>query len=80
MEEVERALRDEERWRRRAEREKERRRRRAERDAYYLDQGVKPGLLAWYRALPDWLQAIVLGLSLVMPVALVFAALYFLLR
>jgi hypothetical protein len=57
----------------RIEREKERQRRRAVRDAYYLDRGIKPGPLAWYRVLPDWLQAIGLGLSLALPVVVLLA-------
>ena len=62
------------------EREKERRRRKAERDAYYLDRGIKPGPLAWYRVLPDWLQAVILGLSLGLPAAFLLVTLYLYLR
>jgi hypothetical protein len=64
----------------RIEREKERLRRKAVRDAFYLGRGVKPGPLAWYRILPDWLQAIVLGLSLGLPVAVVLATLFLFFR
>ncbi|WP_165246754.1 hypothetical protein [Paludisphaera soli] len=44
--------------------------RKKERDAYYLDRGVAPGPLAWYRLLPDWLQATLLGLAVGLPLAL----------
>jgi hypothetical protein len=62
------------------EREKERRQRKAIRDAYYVDRGIKPGPLGWYRVLSDWLQAIVLGLSLALPAAFLLVTLYLFLR
>jgi hypothetical protein len=54
--------------RRLQEAEERRRARRAECDAYYLDRGVKPGPWAWYQVLPEWQQAILLGLSIAVPV------------
>jgi hypothetical protein len=57
----------------RAEKERraqERAQRRAERDAYYLDRGIKPGPFAWYQLLPDWQQAILLGIACAAPVSL----------
>ena len=41
--------------------------RREFRAAYYRERGVEPGPLAWYRVLPDWQQAIVLGLAIAAP-------------
>ena len=45
------------------EEEEARRWKRALRDAYYLDRGVKPGPTAWFRILPDWVQAILMGVA-----------------
>ena len=65
------------RQRRQAEREEERRLRRTRREAYYRRHGVEPGLWAWYQVLPDWTQAVLMGLAFSGPVllgALVYAA------
>ena len=43
-------------------------RRRAEREEYYRERGVKPGPWAWFQVLPEWLQAILLGLAISVPV------------
>jgi len=43
---------------------------RAEREAYLRSRGVEPGPFAWYGLLPDWGQAIVLGLTLAVPLVL----------
>jgi len=47
--------------------------RRVARDAYYRGRGVEPGPLAWYRALPNWQQAIVLGVAMATPAVAVIA-------
>lgn len=36
--------------------------------AYYRERGVEPGLLAWYRVLPEWQQAILLGVAFAAPI------------
>lgn len=45
------------------------------REAYYRARGVEPGPLAWYRVLPEWQQAIVLGLALAAPTVVLLALL-----
>jgi hypothetical protein len=35
--------------------------RRKERDRWYRDRGIKPGAWAWFRALPEVAQAVILG-------------------
>lgn len=45
--------------------------RRTARDDAYRAKGIEPGPLAWYKALPDVAQAIVLGLSMAIPTAAV---------
>ena len=62
--------------RQRAERRaQERNRRQADRNEYYLERGVKPGPLAWYRVLPDWLQAVIIGFAAAIPAVLMLIAL-----
>jgi hypothetical protein len=58
------------------EQEAQRQQRRAEREAYYRSRGVEPGPWAWYKVLPEWGQAVLLGLAISAPVlviAVVFA-------
>jgi hypothetical protein len=42
---------------------RERAARRAAREQYDRDRGVEPGPWAWYQVLPEWAQAIVLGVA-----------------
>jgi hypothetical protein len=58
-----------------AEREARRQERRAKWEAYYRSRGVEPGPWAWYEVLPDWGQAILMGLAISAPVLIV-AAVY----
>jgi hypothetical protein len=51
-----------------------------ERDAYYLDRGIKPGPLAWYRIRPKWVRLVLLGLAIVLPMALVLFTVFSLTR
>lgn len=51
-------------------------RRRVLREERYLDLGVKPGPLAWFRAWPDWLQAVAVGLAAALPLGLGVASLF----
>jgi hypothetical protein len=37
--------------------------RRAAREQYYRDRGIEPGPWAWYQFLPEWAQAIILGVA-----------------
>jgi hypothetical protein len=62
-----RAARRAEREERRAEREERRAERRVAREAYYREHGIEPGPLAWYRVLPDWQQAVLLGVAFAGP-------------
>jgi hypothetical protein len=59
---------------RRAQRESERAARRALREAAYRARGIEPGHWAWFKALPDVSQAILMGLAFAVPagVGLVF--------
>lgn len=43
--------------------------RRAERDDAYRAAGIEPGPLAWFKALPEVTQAILLGLAFAAPAA-----------
>lgn len=57
---------------RREQRQAERERKREERNAYYLARGINPGPLAWYFVMPDWAQAITLGVAVaVIPVLVI---------
>ena len=61
-----------ERWRleddrRRADREAARSARRAERDDAYRADGIEPGPWAWFQALPEVAQAVLLGLTFALP-------------
>jgi hypothetical protein len=58
----------------RAERAAKQAARRAERDKAYRAKGVEPGPLAWFKVLPDLIQAIVLGLLLAIPSAAILIA------
>jgi hypothetical protein len=40
----------------------------AERDKAYRAKGVKPGPWAWFRVLPEWVQAVALGLAAPAPI------------
>jgi biopolymer transport protein ExbB/TolQ len=62
-----RAEREKERAERRAEQDRERAELRAERDAAYEARGITPGPMAWFWALPDLCQAILMGLALAVP-------------
>jgi hypothetical protein len=42
-------------------------RRWAERDEAYRERGIEPGPLAWFRALPDVAQAVLMGLAFTAP-------------
>lgn len=42
--------------------------RREAREATYRERGIKPGPLAWFRVLPEWQQAVFLGLAIAAPV------------
>ena len=48
--------------------EHEKRERREARDDYYRSRGVEPGLFAWFKVLPDLVQALAFGLTLGMPI------------
>jgi hypothetical protein len=52
--------------------------RRASRDAAYRAKGIEPGPLAWFKALPDTMQAIFLGLAFAIPMAGFLIFLFFL--
>jgi hypothetical protein len=59
-----------------AEREARRQQRHVERQKYYRNRGVEPGPWAWYKILPDWVQAVLMGLAISAPIligAVVFA-------
>jgi hypothetical protein len=60
---------------RRSERADSKARRREERNEYYLDRGIKPGPFAWWQLMPDWLQAIMIGLVVAKPATIVLASL-----
>lgn len=55
-------------------REAEKLRRKQIQDQYWMDRGVEPGPLAFYRAWPEWLQAITLSLMISLPLAIGFFA------
>ena len=60
------------------ERERQERKRR-KREAYLeklRSRGVEPGPFAWYGLLPDWGQAIVMGLTLAVPLVLLLVAVF----
>ena len=38
-----------------------------ERNKYYSARGIEPGPLAWFRLLPDYIQAIMLGFAVAIP-------------
>ncbi len=59
----------------RAERAARAEQKRQAREAYYRESGVEPGPMAWYRVLPDWQQAIVLGLAFAAPAVVLLALL-----
>ncbi len=42
--------------------------RRQAREDYYLSRGIEPGPFAWFKALPEALQPILIGLAVVAPV------------
>jgi hypothetical protein len=46
------------------------------REEHWIARGVEPGPLAWYRALPEWGQALTLGLAIGAPVALLTIAFF----
>ena len=50
--------------------------RRAARRQYLRSRGIQPGPLAWFKLLPETLQAIILGLSLAVPAAIATVALF----
>ncbi len=50
--------------------------RRAERDMRYRAKGVEPGPWAWFKVLPDVVQAIMLGLAFAIPTVAVLVALW----
>lgn len=43
---------------------------RSQRESYYRQRGVEPGPWAWFGVLPDWVQAILLGLAISTPVVI----------
>jgi hypothetical protein len=46
--------------------------RRAKRDEAYRAMGIEPGPMAWFRALPDAVQALLIGAAIIVPVGIVF--------
>ncbi len=51
-------------------------RRRVERDKAYKSRGIEPGPMAWFRALSDTNQAILLGLGIAVPVVALVALIF----
>ncbi len=51
--------------------EREKAERRAQRDEAYRAIGIEPGPFAWYKALPDWTQALLMGLAIALPAVIV---------
>jgi hypothetical protein len=58
------------------EREERKRLAREARDKRLRSMGIEPGPMAWYRVLPDWLQAILLGVAVAVPVGVVLIAIF----
>jgi hypothetical protein len=50
--------------------------RRKEREQWYRSRGIEPNAWAWFRALPDLAQAIVLGLALATPAVILLVTLF----
>lgn len=57
-----------------AKREADRLERQEARDAYYIERGVEPGRMAWFRVLPDWGQAVLMGLAIPAPIVIIAVA------
>jgi hypothetical protein len=68
--------RKEERWRRAVIRAQEKANRRAERDKAYRAMGIEPGPWAWYHALSEVQQAVVLGLAFGLPAGAILIAIF----
>jgi hypothetical protein len=45
--------------------------RRAARDRAYRSKGIEPGPFAWYKAMPDLAQALILGLAFTVPAVII---------
>ena len=64
------------RARQRDERQADRAARRHAREASYRAKGIEPGPLAWFKALPDTLQASIIGIGLAVPLVVVVVAFF----